>query len=153
MSHGSAQDATQGAYEDALRAGVFAALAGHPADSASLEEERNDSQADIWSLTIHPARVGAATASVTFAGGDEVVLGFGETHAYMWDDDPNSLAEEVRQVLTAVFAGHFEEVGMRNDARVRVMLDDGRVWRGGSMGLPVTWTLRRVRKYLPLSGE
>jgi hypothetical protein len=88
-------------------------------------------------LTIHPARPGAATASVTFVGGDEVVLGFGETYAYMWDEDPDSLAEEVRQVLTAVFAGHFQEVGMRNDARVRVLLDDGRVWRGGSIGLPV----------------
>lgn len=131
----------------------MAALAGHPAESARVEEGRNDPHADIWSLTVHPKRAGAATASVTFVGGDEVVLGFGETHAYMWDDNPESLAEEVRQVLTAIFAGRFQEAGMRNDGRVKVLLDDGRVWRGGSMGLPVPWKLRRVRRYLPLSGE
>jgi hypothetical protein len=45
----------------------------------------------------------------------------------------------------------FEETGIRNDARVKVVLEDGRVWRGGSIGLPVPWKLRRVRRYLPLS--
>ena len=69
----------------------------------------------------------------------------------MWEEDPASLADEVRQVLTAVFAGHFEEVGMRHDARVKVMLHDIRVWRGGSMGLPLPWKRRRVWRYLPLS--
>lgn len=152
VSRGNEQDAAPAAaYQDALRRAVVAALARHPADSASVEEGRNDRYPEIWGIEIKAMRPGAASAYITLVGDDEVVIGFGETHAYLWHADPNALAEEVRQVLTAVFSGHLEESGMRSASRARVILANGDVWRGGSLGLPLPWRLRRRRRYLPLS--
>jgi hypothetical protein len=150
VDHNPERDAVASSYRDALRAAVLAALEGHPAGSAVVAEVRTDGYPDIWGIDITPTREGAARASVTLAG-DEVILAFGETHAYLWDDNPNELADEVRQVLAAVFAGHFEEAGKRGDSRARVTLEDGGTWRGGSIGLPAPWNVRSVRRYLPLS--
>jgi hypothetical protein len=138
-------------YEQALRDAVFTALSVHPPGCATVAEDRHPRVTDIWSLTITPSKAGPASTSVTFVGGDEIVLGIGDTHVYLWDDDPEALGEVVRQVLTSVYAGRVQETGMRGDARVKVIMEGWKVWRGGSIGLPVPWPLRRVRRYAPLS--
>lgn len=143
-------DGAVSVYRDALRAAVLTALSTHPSGSAVVDEGEHDRLPDIWSIEVTPRMDGAARASVTLAG-DEVILAFGETHVYMWDDDPERLADEVHQVLLAVFAGRFEEVGKPGDSRARVTLADGTIWRGGAIGLPFPWKARSVRRYLPLS--
>lgn len=90
---------------------------------------------------------------VAHAADDEITLGIAETHVYMWDDDPAQLADEVQAVLSAVFAGRFEERGPYGDAAVRVLLADGRRWRGGRILAPIPWRFRRRRQYEPLSGD
>lgn len=133
-----------------MREAVAAALAQYPSDAAAVTEGRNDADASVWGIEVLPARAGAAAAYITFAGGDEVVVGFGKTHAYLWDDDPSRLADEVRLLLTAVFRGDFEEVG-DGDGFARVYLPNGEVMRLGAMHLPLPWRIRRRRQYQPLS--
>ena len=94
----------------------------------------------------------AASVYVTLTGGDEVVVGIGQTHAYIWDDDPTALAEYLRVLLDAVFAGDFEEAGL-GDAFARVHLRDGTTVRLGNMHLPLPWRVRRTRRYAPLSRQ
>ena len=42
----------------------------------------------MWGMEVEPADPAAASVYVTSTGGDEVVVGFGQTHVYIWDDDP-----------------------------------------------------------------
>ena len=139
-------------YEDALRRAVLAALANHPAEAATVTEGRNERESAMWGMEIETADPAAASVYVTFTGGDEVVVGFGQTHAYIWDDDPTALAEYLRAVLDAVFAGDFEEAGS-GDAFARVHLHDGTTVRLGNMHLPLPWRVRRTRRYAPLSRQ
>ena len=131
-------------YYDALQAAVDAALAPHGPDSASLREELGGSI--NWSLDITPARPGAAHAYLTHIGGDEIVMGFGGTHVYMWDDDPQELARRVELLLTAVFHGRFVEGGPRKDAFAKVETSGGPV-SVGRISLPLPWKFRRKRRY------
>jgi hypothetical protein len=80
---------------------------------------------------VHPTRPGAAQASVVCVDPGEIILGFGGTHVYMWDDDPHELARQVEELLTAVFAGRFIEAGPRKDAFARVNTADGAPGRLG----------------------
>ena len=139
-----------GAYEVALRTAVLAALAQHPADAASVTEGRNERDSAVWGMEVEPTNPAAASVYVSFAGGDEVTVGFGRTHAYIWDDDPAALAAYIGNILTAVFAGDFEEAGL-GDAFARVHVRDGTTARLGNMHLPLPWRLRRQRRYAPLS--
>lgn len=139
-------------YEGALREAVLSALAVHPAEAASVTEGRNTRDSAVWGMEIEPADPAAASVYVTFAGGDEVTVGFGQTHTYVWDDDPAALAAYVGSILTAVFGGRFEEAGM-GDAFARVHLPDGTTERVGNMHLPLPWRLRRKRRYAPLSAQ
>jgi hypothetical protein len=139
-------------YEDALRRAVLAALAKHPTEAATFSEGRNERDSAVWGMEVEPADTAAASVYVTFTGGDEVVVGFGQTHAYVWDDDPAALAEYVGAVLDAVFAGDFEEAGS-GDALARVHLHDGTTVRLGNMQLPLPWRVRRRRRYAPLSRQ
>jgi hypothetical protein len=132
-------------YEDALRRAVLAALAAHPAEAASVTEGRNERDSTVWGMEIKPSNPDAASVYVAFPGGDEVTLGFGQTHAYIWDDDPAGLAAYVGGILAAVFAGDFEEAGF-GDAFARVHLADGTTVRVGNMHLPLPWRLRRSRR-------
>ena len=139
-------------YEDALRRAVLAALAKHPAEAATFTEGRNERDSTVWGMEVEPSDPAAASVYVAFTGGDEVVVGFGETHAYIWDDDPAALAEYVGAILDAVFAGDFEEAG-QGDAFARVHLHDGTTVRIGNMHLPLPWRVRRTRHYAPLSRQ
>ena len=139
-----------GTYEAALRTAVLAALAQHPADAAAVTEGRNEQDSTVWGMEVEPVNPAAASVYVTFAGGDEVTVGFGQTHAYIWDDDPAALAAHVGNILTAVFAGDFEEAGF-GDAFARMHLRDGTTLRLGKMHLPLPWRWRRKRRYAPLS--
>ncbi len=82
-------------YEDALRRAVLQALANHPAETASVTEGRNERDSTVWGMEVEPEDSSAASVYVSFAGGDEVVVGFGQTHTYLWDDDPAALTEYV----------------------------------------------------------
>lgn len=139
-------------YEDALRLAVLAALAKHPTEAASITEGRNERDSTVWGMEVEPSNPEAASVYVTFAGGDEVTVGFGQTHAYIWDDDPAALAAYVGGILAAVFAGDFEEAGF-GDAFARVHLGDGTTVRVGNMHLPLPWRFRRTRRYAPLSAQ
>lgn len=139
-----------GAYEAALRTAVLAALAQHSSDAATVTEGRNERDSAVWGMEVEPANPAAASVYVSFAGGDEVTVGFGQTHAYVWDDDPVALAAYVEIILTAVFAGDFEEAGV-GDAFARVHMGNGRTVHLGIMHLPLPWRLRRKRRYAPLS--
>lgn len=139
-------------YEAALRTAVLAALADHPAGAAAVTEGRNERDSTVWGLQVEPANPAAASVYVTFAGGDEVTVGFGQTHAYVWDNDPAALAGYVGSILAAVFAGDVEEAGF-GDAFARVHLRDGTTIRLGNMHLPLPWRVRRKRRYAPLSGN
>lgn len=138
------------AYEDALRRAVTSALAKYPAKAASVTERRNDGDEAVWGMEVRPAEPAAASVYVTFAGGDEVVVGFGQTHAYIWDDDPVALGVYVGSILASVFEGDFEEGGF-GDAFAKVYLADGTTVRLGRMHLPLPWRLRRKRRYAPMS--
>ncbi len=140
------------AYEDALRRSVHAALATYPPRAATVTEGRNERDSTVWGMEVEPANPSAASVYVTFAGGDEVVVGFGKTHAYFWNDDPPALAEYVGSVLAAVFAGNFEEAGLGN-VFARVRLHDGTTARVGAMHLPLPWRLRRKRRYAPFASH
>lgn len=137
-------------YEAALRGAVLTALAQHPAEAASVTEGRNKRDSTVWGMEVEPANPDAASVYVTFTGGDEVTVGFGQTHAYIWDDDPAALAAYIGSILASVFAGDFEEAGF-GDAFARVRLGDGTIVRLGNMHLPLPWRLRRTRRYAPLS--
>lgn len=140
--------AAAGEYEDALRRAVLTALADYPVDAASVTEERST----VWGMEVQPNNRSAASAYVTFTGGDEVVVGFGQTHAYIWDDEPAGLGDYTGAILAAVFAGDFEEAGV-GEAFARVRLRDGTTVRVGKMHLPLPWRLRRRRRYAPLAAR
>lgn len=140
------------AYRVALRTAVHEALDGHPEDAATVNEGV-DADAGIWGIEITPAASGAATGHIAYGGGDEVAVRFGETHVYMWNDDPRSLADEVRDLLAAVFAGQFVEAGKRGDSFARVATPDGTTTHVGAMHLPLPWRMRRRRTYKPYSAR
>lgn len=137
-------------HRQALRRAVAAVLAVFPSGSATTEAGSHPEHPYMWHLEITPAAPGAAAAYVAYGGGDEVTLGFGETHVYLWDADPDQLADDVRTILEAVFAGRFVEAGRVGDAFAKVSTRHGdRVL--GAAHLPVPWRLRRTRTYAPYS--
>ena len=142
------QDGFDEDYARALRTAVDNALAPHGEGAANLQEAWGESV--VWSVDITPTRPRAAHAYVTHIGGDEIVLGFGRTHVYMWDDDPGELARQVEGLLTPVFAGRFVEAGPRKDAFARVETADGGL-TVGRISLPLPWRLRRTRCYAAYS--
>jgi hypothetical protein len=141
-------EARESEYYDALQSAVREALAPHGPGAASLREEVGGSIS--WSLDITPVRPGAARAYLTHIGGDEIVLGFGGTHVYMWDDDPQDLARQVELLLTAVFHGRFVEGGPRKDAFAKVETSGGPM-SVGRISLPLPWRFRRKRRYASYS--
>jgi hypothetical protein len=67
---------------------------------------------------------------------------------YMWDDDHQELAREVRDLLEAAFAANFVEAGPFPDAFSRISTRSG--MKGvGKMHRPWPWRLRRTRTYAP----
>ena len=141
-------EARESEYYDALQSAVRAALAPHGPGAASLREEFGGSIS--WSLEITPTRPGAAHAYLTHIGGDEIVLGFGGTHVYMWDDDPQELARQVELLLTAVLEGRFVEGGPRKDAVAKVDTTAGPM-SVGRISLPLPWRFRRKRRFTSYS--
>lgn len=135
-------------YQAALRQAVEQALAPYGSEAAVIEETVQDTPG-LWCLDVRPTAERAAPASITYlGGGDEIVLGFGHTHMYMWDDDHLDLAREVRDLLEAAFAANFVEAGPHQDAFSRISTRSG--MKGvGKMHLPWPWRLRRTRTYAP----
>lgn len=135
-------------YQAALRQAVEQALAPYGSGAAVIEETVQDAP-DMWCLDVRPTAEGAAPVSITYlSGGDEIILSFGHTHMYMWDDDHVELAREVRDLLDAAFAGNFVEAGTHQDAFSRISTRSG--MKGvGKMHLPWPWRLRRIRTYAP----
>lgn len=138
------------AHRAALRRAVRWALSAHSEESATVEEGVNANDPHMWGLHVTPRAPGAAAVYIAYGGGDEVTLGFGETHVYIWDDDPEALADEVQEILEAVFAGRFIEAGPKGDSMAKLATSSGQV-RVGFIRLPVPWRLRRTRTYAPYS--
>ncbi len=135
-------------YQAALRQAVEEALATYGPQAAVIEETVPDTPG-LWCLEVQPTAEGAAPASIAYLGGaDEIVVGFGRTHMYMWNDDHHQLAREVRDLLEAVFAAKFVEAGAEQDAYSIVSTRSG--MKGvGKMHLPWPWRLRRTQTYSP----
>ena len=135
-------------YQAALRQAAEQALAPYGSEAAVIEETVQDAP-DLWCLDVRPTAASAAPASITYlGGGDEIVLGFGHTHMYMWDDDYLELAREVRDLLEAAFAGDVVEAGPYQDSFSRISTRSG--MKGvGKLHLPWPWRLRRTRTYAP----
>lgn len=138
------------AYRTALRHAIGAALTAHSQESANVEEGVRATHPNQWYLEITPYAPGAAAAYIALGGGDEVTLGFGETHTYIWDDDPKALGGEVQEIFEAVFAGSFVEAGPKGDSTSKLVTSHGEVLVG-AIRLPVPWRLRRTRTYAPYS--
>lgn len=134
-------------YEAAIRDAVRA----YPDDCVEVSEGRNEADSDVWGMEVQPTNPTAAPVYVSYWGTDEVDLGFGETHLYVWDADPAALAEEIQEVLGAVFAGEVEESGVPGDSTARIVTPSGRRLTVGSVSLPIPWRWRRVRRYAPLA--
>ena len=136
-------------YLDAIRTAVRDALRPY-GDGAATVTEGYLEQARVDLFEISPRDPAAAAASVAYLGDDEVTLGFGETHTYLWDEDPVRLGAEIGLVLAAVFAGDFVEYGFRGDSTARLSLPGGRRRTVGNIPLPVPWRLLgMVRRYRP----
>ena len=138
-------------YEAAIRDAVRAALRAYPDDCVEVSEGRNEADSDVWGMEVQPTNPAAAPVYVSYWGTDEVDLGLGETHLYVWDADPAALAEEIQEVLGAVFAGAVEESGVPGDSTARILTPSGRRLTVGSVSLPIPWRWRRVRRYAPLA--
>lgn len=119
-----------------------------PPDSARTDEGVNSRYPEVWGIEVAPTNRGAAPVYVTYGGGDEVIFGFGETHVYLFDDDPDAVASEVRELFTAVVSGAFVEAGRQGDSFARVQTPRGEV-HVGAVALPLPWRWRRVRTYQP----
>lgn len=124
-------------YRIALRAAVYAALAGYGSGAAKVDEGWN-AEHEVWGIDITPTAGGAAPAYLAYSGGDEVSFGFGCTSLYLWHDDPEMLADKVRVLLEAVFAGRFVEAGGEGRGFAKVAVA-GESWRVGAMQLPLPW--------------
>jgi len=152
VSSEQSRSATFEEYQAALRATVRSALEAH-SGSAIVTEGGHCTDASIWGIEVEPQRAGAACVSIVYTGSDEVTVGFGQTHAYLWAADPAALAMLVGRMLSAIFAGHVVEAGRKGDSFARITLPDGEVLPVGAAHLPLPWELRRKRGYRPYSGE
>lgn len=150
MATGQPQTPDRAAYEQAIRDALRGALSDYPTDAVTVTEARSGSDADVWGVEVEPRNPAAASVYVSYWGGDEVVLGFGETHTYLWDDSPDALLAEVRDILRAVFAGRVLEAGPTGDSTARLMTPQGRRLTVGAMTLPLPWRWRRARRYASL---
>jgi hypothetical protein len=139
------------AYRAAVRRAFVRALALHGGEEVADVDEGVDPGNGVWGIDVTPKKLGAAPVYVAHPGGDEVTLGFGETHVYLWDDHLTALADEVERILVGVCAGRFAEAGRLGDSFARVNDEDGETIRLGAMSLPIPWTLRRRRRYEPYS--
>jgi len=106
----------------------------------------------VWGVDVTPTQPGATPAYVVHQdGSDEVTVGFGQTHVYLWDKDPEVLADEIEQILMGVFAGRIVEAGRAGNSFARVTRRDGSTTVVGAMHLPIPWRFRRGRSYQPYS--
>lgn len=92
-----------------------------------VEEGVNADDPRVWGPDVTPLAPWFATLYVVCGGGDEVTLGVGQTHVYIWDNDPEALADE------AVFAGRFVEAGPTGGSTAILATTRGDV-RVGSSG-------------------
>jgi hypothetical protein len=104
-------------------------------------------RARMWFTTVQPHAAGAAAMEAAFVADDALLLRAGGSHAELFP-----LGEPVwnifRQIVAAVLAGNFSEVGSRKDATGRVTGPNGtRTFGAARVPYPGRW--RNARTYLP----
>ena len=145
--------ATTEEYEQALLAAAEEAVSRYAPAVATFSVGRNERDSTVWGFEITPRESAAASVYCAYAGSDEVDLGFGRCHVYLWHGEPDKLADLVKSYLEPVLAGRFIEAGrMRGSAFARVTSADGKTWGAGSVHFPLLWRCRRLRRYSPCDG-
>lgn len=131
---------------------IHEALNQHPAGVADVKVDGGPEDW-LWQVRVLPRSPGAAsfTVSLVQPTADEVILQFGSTHCYVFEENPAALASWVKRYCGAVAAGRFVDAGSNDDSFARVWDDDGTEWVCGSLHLPLPWRWRRTRSYAPYS--
>jgi len=133
----------------ALRDAVANALRPYGRLAATTAEVCNCAD-QVWGIEITPVATNAAPAYVVHPDeGDEVIVGFGNTDVVLWNEDVDALAEQVRGLLDAVFAGRVVEVGTPARSRAKLTLAHGAVWNVGAVQFGLPWRRRQRRTYQP----
>lgn len=101
----------------------------------------------MWFTEVKPRNRDAAGINV--AAEDETTLNVtvGNIWFEMFGPVERNLPQ-LREIIEGVFAGRLEESGTRERAYGRV-LGQSRTFRIGHMHLPLLWSLRRPRRYVP----
>jgi hypothetical protein len=104
---------------------------------------------DAWVVTVKPN--GSDTAPIeAWVRSEDFYLGIAHSYTEVWGTTESSW-EFIDGVVEAVVAGHIQEAG-RGDFR-RMRADTRRGTRTfGSVGLPLPWRWRRVRRFSPYHG-
>lgn len=103
-------------------------------------------RARMWFTTVQPDVTGAAAMEAAF-GGNELFLRAGGARVELFPvGEP--VWDSFRQIVAAVFAGGFSEVGNRADAIGRVTGPNG-TRTFGPARIPILSRWRRARTYLP----
>ena len=126
-----------------LVAAVQQALAAYPPDVAKLVVN-----SDEQSIQIEPRNDGAAAVEVRYWGTDEIYVGVGMTDSWIRDGPAGCVEDELYQILAAVMAGSFEEVGSLN-ASGRVQTSEREIRLGDTPVIPRPWRWRRRHTYAP----
>ena len=100
--------------------------------------------AGMWFIEVTPRRSDAASVSIG-VDGDELLLTFARTRVELWSGTPTPI-EQLGQFLGSIFAGDFEEAGS-GDGFAKGRFPSGKLFRCGSMHLPLPWAWRRKTRY------
>lgn len=118
-----------------------------PYDDVATVEFGYQQRARMWFTTVQPHVAGAAAMEAAFGGDDTLFLRAGGAQVELFP-----LGEPVwdilRQIVAAVLAGDFSEVGNPADATGRVTGPNGRRTFGPAR-VPYLSRWRRARTYLP----
>lgn len=123
----------------AVRRGVQAALDTLPPDAATVTWDDAEGMVEIV-----PRNSAAATVAVSLNGGDEVMVQAGRTW-FLSYGKADVIELDLRQLLTAIFAGRMVSARIGNAARITT--DQGVAKVGDRSTLPLRWSWRRPLAY------
>lgn len=119
----------------AVRRGVQAALDTLPEGAAEVTWDDAEGGVEMTPRTPDAARV-----AVLLNGGDEVLVQAGRTW-FLSFGRADAIETDLRQLLTAIFAGGMESARVGNAARITT--ENGVVKVGDRSTLPLPWAWRR----------
>lgn len=123
----------------AVRRGVQAALDTLPEGAAEVTWDDAEGGVEMTPRTPDAARV-----AVLLNGGDEVLVQAGRTW-FLSFGRADAIETDLRQLLTAIFAGGMESARVGNAARITT--ENGVVKVGDRSTLPLPWAWRRPVRY------